>query len=141
MEQSFQALIHLLNEHLRGRRQLAEIATDGAADFRQLDVAALHVRRQAAQHVTELLLVELLFLGKFPGAHQPLEARMLRDHGQVHQLESAGEGDRDGSSGYKRKRCGAAERDPVVLDIESFFDEVDVLLRRIRAGRIRQART
>ena len=66
---------------------------------------------------------------------------MLRDNGQIHQLQSAGKSDRNGGPGDERKSGGAAQGDPVVLDIEGFFDEVDVFVRRVRAGCIRQAGT
>ena len=63
---------------------------------------------------------------------------MLRDDSKIHQLQAAGQGQRNGGAGNQRKGSGAAQRNPVVLDVESFFDEVDFFLGRIWRGRIRQ---
>src|SRR5262249_39985447 len=112
---------------------------DGAADLGQADVAALHVRREAAQHLAELLLVGLLVFGEFPGANQTLEAGMLRDDRQVHQLQAAGQGQGDRGAGDQGERSGAAQRDPVVLDVERFLDVVRFLAGSVGAGSIRQS--
>src|SRR5215467_91067 len=100
-----------------------------------MDVAALHLGRQTPQHVTQLLLVLFLLLGKFPGTYESLKPEIVWNHGEIHQFHSSGENDWQKAAADQPKSARSCQCDPVILKIESLFDEVNVL-RLIRWGRL-----
>src|SRR5208283_1310923 len=129
-QQALQPRVDLLQKDLRGRRKLREVASDGAAHLSGMDIPALHLSRQAREHLAQLLLVLLLFLGEFPGFHQPLKAPVLWNDGEIHQFQPARQDNRQKAATHQCKCTRTHHGDPVVLQMERLFYKADFVLRR-----------